>query len=170
MGVSAPGDGGGHFAYEEARVADTKYVVVVGLNYPTESGDEKRAEPGDIVTDIQKGHLTPLVEQGIVRPLGDTKPADAKAAAIADFEALTAANVSVPIDIPPPPPPEELPPEEDEEGAEEAAEDGGEGPTKAELYERAQSLDIPGRSTMSAEELAAAIAEAEAPEGEGEEE
>lgn len=39
-----------------------------------------------------------------------------------------------------------------------ASEDG---PSKEELYERAQELDIPGRSTMSKEELASAIAEAE---------
>lgn len=37
--------------------------------------------------------------------------------------------------------------------------------TKAELYERATELDIPGRSTMSKDELAAAVAEYE---GEGE--
>lgn len=41
------------------------------------------------------------------------------------------------------------------------------GPTKEELYERAQELDIQGRSDMDKEELAAAIAEEEdgTPEG-----
>lgn len=35
---------------------------------------------------------------------------------------------------------------------------GDDGPTKEELYERAKELDIEGRSKMSKEELAAAIA------------
>lgn len=36
-------------------------------------------------------------------------------------------------------------------------------PTKAELYEKAQALDIDGRSSMDKDELAAAIAAAEKP-------
>ena len=36
--------------------------------------------------------------------------------------------------------------------------DDADGRTKKELYERARKLGIPGRSTMSKEELAAAIA------------
>lgn len=45
-----------------------------------------------------------------------------------------------------------------------SASSGGEGaaPTKAELYARAQELDVPGRSRMDKDALARAIAEAEA--------
>lgn len=39
------------------------YEVVVGIDY----GD-KRAEPGDVVTDIPAKSVTWLVNQGVIRP------------------------------------------------------------------------------------------------------
>jgi hypothetical protein len=42
------------------------YVVVVGMNYPTPSG-EKRAEPGDKVKDIPSKSVRWLVESGVLK-------------------------------------------------------------------------------------------------------
>lgn len=46
------------------------YRVVVGINYPTPAG-EKRAEPGEVVTDLPASSLEGpegLLAQGIVVP------------------------------------------------------------------------------------------------------
>jgi hypothetical protein len=45
--------------------AKRKYRVTVGLNYPGKGG-EKRAEPGDVVTDLPAKSLKWLVDQGVV--------------------------------------------------------------------------------------------------------
>lgn len=43
-----------------------KFKVLVGINYPTKGGKEKRAEPGDVVDDIPKIDHKWLLEQGII--------------------------------------------------------------------------------------------------------
>lgn len=40
----------------------TKYKVLVGINYPP----DKRAEPGDIVSDLPSKSISWLVEQGYI--------------------------------------------------------------------------------------------------------
>jgi hypothetical protein len=46
--------------------------------------------------------------------------------------------------------------------AEDVDAEKAEGPTKAELLERAKALEVPGRSSMNRDELAAAVEAAEA--------
>lgn len=46
-----------------------KFKVLVGINYPTKGGKEKRAEPGEVVSDIPAKSIGWLVEQGIIEPL-----------------------------------------------------------------------------------------------------
>lgn len=46
--------------------------------------------------------------------------------------------------------------------AEDVDADAADGPTKTELLERAKALNVPGRSTMDRDELAAAVGAAEA--------
>lgn len=48
-------------------VAD-RYRVLHGLDYPGRRGD-RRAEPGDIVTDLPQGAVEWLVAQGAVEPV-----------------------------------------------------------------------------------------------------
>lgn len=45
------------------------YRVLVGLNYPGQSGAEKRADPGDVVTDLPAQSIPWLVEDGYIEPV-----------------------------------------------------------------------------------------------------
>lgn len=61
------------------RKPDGGYKVLVGINYGI---DDKRAEPGDIVTDLPNKSVTWMLDQGIIEPAGKTPapkgtPADA---------------------------------------------------------------------------------------------
>jgi len=49
------------------RKTDSGYKVLVGINY---GPDDKRAEPGDVVSDIPNKSITWMVEQGIIEPVG----------------------------------------------------------------------------------------------------
>lgn len=49
-------------------MAAKSWRVLVGVNYPTKSG-EKRAEPGDIVTDLPASSVPWLHEQGCIEPV-----------------------------------------------------------------------------------------------------
>lgn len=42
-----------------------KYRVLTGLNYPGKGG-EKRAEPGDVVTDLPAKSVDWLLDQGLI--------------------------------------------------------------------------------------------------------
>lgn len=42
------------------------YRVLVGLNYPTKAGLDKRAEPGDVITDLPAKSVGWLVDEGYV--------------------------------------------------------------------------------------------------------
>lgn len=44
------------------------YRVLVGLNYPA-AGLDKRAEPGDIVTDLPAKSITWLLADGYIEPM-----------------------------------------------------------------------------------------------------
>ena len=51
------------------KSASGKYTVLVGMNYPV--GDaEKRAEPGDVVTDLPAKDIAWLLEQGAITAEG----------------------------------------------------------------------------------------------------
>jgi hypothetical protein len=52
------------------KIAKQAYEVVTGLNYPTKAG-EKRAEPGDVVTDLPAKSIEWLLEQGHIKPEED---------------------------------------------------------------------------------------------------
>lgn len=43
-----------------------RYRVLAGLNYPTKAG-EKRAEPGDVVSDLPAKAVAWLLEQGHIK-------------------------------------------------------------------------------------------------------
>lgn len=45
------------------------YVVLIGVNYPPygKGGNEIRAEPGDIVTNLPPLSIADLLEQGVIR-------------------------------------------------------------------------------------------------------
>lgn len=45
------------------------YLVLVGLSYPGAGHEDKRAEPGDIVTDLPAGSLTWLLKDGYIEPV-----------------------------------------------------------------------------------------------------
>lgn len=49
------------------------YVVLVGCSYPPhgKGSTEKRAEPGDIVTDLPPASIPVLLEQGVIREAKD---------------------------------------------------------------------------------------------------
>lgn len=47
-------------------MARKRYRVKVGLNYPTKGGKEKRANPGDAVTDIPAKSLPLLLSLGYI--------------------------------------------------------------------------------------------------------
>lgn len=46
------------------------YRVLVGINYPP---DNKRAEPGDLVTDLPDFSIEPLLRQGAIEPADEKK-------------------------------------------------------------------------------------------------
>lgn len=57
-------------------VASAKYRVLVGINYPP----DRRAEPGDIVTDIPGKSIKWLVDEGVIeRADGKTDAPDPEA-------------------------------------------------------------------------------------------
>lgn len=48
-----------------------EYLVKVGLNYPDGKGGERRAEPGEKVTDLPDAEtILALVAAGVIEPLG----------------------------------------------------------------------------------------------------
>lgn len=47
-------------------MARKRYRVKVGLNYPTKGGKEKRAEPGDMVSDLPVKSLPLLIDLGYI--------------------------------------------------------------------------------------------------------
>lgn len=49
----------------------SKYRVLVGLDYPP----GKRAEAGDVVTDLPEKSVKWLTKQGLVEPAGSPEPA-----------------------------------------------------------------------------------------------
>ena len=53
------------------RKPDGGYKVLVGINYGI---DDKRAEPGDIVTDLPNKSVTWMLDQGIIEPAGRPRP------------------------------------------------------------------------------------------------
>lgn len=57
----------------------TKYRALIGLNYPTKSG-EKRAEAGELVTDLPTKSVQWLLDGGYI------EPADAKVTADEEVE------------------------------------------------------------------------------------
>lgn len=46
-------------------------LVKKGLNYPGPDGKEKRAEPGDVVSDIREEWRADLIAQGAIEPLAE---------------------------------------------------------------------------------------------------
>lgn len=57
----------------------TSYKVLTGLNYPADKGgDEKRADPGDVVTDLPTKSVKWLLDGGHIEPVKSarTKPAE----------------------------------------------------------------------------------------------
>jgi hypothetical protein len=59
-------------------MAKFEYEVLVGINYPP----NKRAEAGDIVSDLPKDSIPSLMDAGIIKAAGNKKPAVFKADAI----------------------------------------------------------------------------------------
>lgn len=50
-------------------MASQRYRVLTGLNYPARrGGPEKRAERGDVVSDLPAGSVGWLLEQGCIEP------------------------------------------------------------------------------------------------------
>ncbi|MDG4750623.1 hypothetical protein O7630_06715 [Micromonospora sp. WMMD718] len=47
-----------------------KYLVKVGLNYPTKTKKDKRAEPGDKVTDLPEKSIAELIDLGYIEEAG----------------------------------------------------------------------------------------------------
>lgn len=47
-----------------------KYRVLVGLNYPTKTKNDKRAEPGDKVTDLPEKSIPELIGLGYIEEAG----------------------------------------------------------------------------------------------------
>lgn len=58
-------------------MAKFEYEVLAGIDYPP----NKRAEIGDIVTDLPKDSIAWLLESGIIKAVGDKKPAKFNATA-----------------------------------------------------------------------------------------
>jgi hypothetical protein len=52
-----------------------KYRALVGLDYPTKAGD-KRAEPGDVVSDLPTKSVEWLLDGGYIEPADAKAPAD----------------------------------------------------------------------------------------------
>lgn len=48
-----------------------KYRALVGLNYPTKSNKEKRAEPGQVVSDLPEKSLPELINLGYIEEAGN---------------------------------------------------------------------------------------------------
>lgn len=46
-----------------------RYRVVTGLDYPGKGGAGKRAEPGDVVSDLPVKSVPWLLEQGHIEPV-----------------------------------------------------------------------------------------------------
>jgi len=59
-------------------MAKFEYEVLVGIDYPP----NKRAEAGDIVSDLPKDSITWLLESGIIKATGDKKAATFSAKAV----------------------------------------------------------------------------------------
>lgn len=55
------------------------YVVLAGCNYPPhgKGSTEKRAEPGDIVSDLPPKSIADLLAQGVIREPEDGEPVGA---------------------------------------------------------------------------------------------
>ncbi|MEH0841623.1 hypothetical protein V6U81_04395 [Micromonospora sp. CPCC 205711] len=49
----------------------TKYRVLVGLNYPTKDGKEKRVEPNEVATDLPEKSIPELVKLGYIEKVGE---------------------------------------------------------------------------------------------------
>lgn len=49
----------------------TKYKVLVGLNYPP---NNRRAEVGDVVTDLPDFAVSKLLKAGVIEEVGSEKP------------------------------------------------------------------------------------------------
>lgn len=49
------------------------YLVLIGVNYPPhgKGSAEKRAEPGDIVTDLPPKSIADLLDQGVICEPGE---------------------------------------------------------------------------------------------------
>lgn len=58
-------------------MAKFEYEVLAGIDYPP----NKRAEAGDIVSDLPKDSIPWLLESGIIKAVGDKKPASFNAKA-----------------------------------------------------------------------------------------
>ena len=52
-------------------MAKFEYEVLVGINYPP----NKRAEAGDIVSDLPKDSIPSLLDSGIIKAVSTKKPA-----------------------------------------------------------------------------------------------
>ncbi|WP_433114290.1 hypothetical protein [Micromonospora sp. CA-246542] len=55
-------------------MASKKYRVNVGLNYPTKTNKEKRAEPGQLVTDLPEKSIPELIDLGYIEEVGNGNP------------------------------------------------------------------------------------------------
>ena len=49
------------------------YVAKVGLNYLTQAGQARRAEPGEVINDLPAKSLPWLLEQGLIEPAAEVK-------------------------------------------------------------------------------------------------
>lgn len=49
---------------DQAKKKPTAYTVLIGLNYPP----EKRAEPGDVVSDLDPHSIPELIALGAIKP------------------------------------------------------------------------------------------------------
>lgn len=54
-------------AGKNAAAAAVEYEVLIGINYPP----NKRAEPGDRVTDLPHGSVSTLLEAGAIKRVGE---------------------------------------------------------------------------------------------------
>ncbi|MGC5330993.1 hypothetical protein [Micromonospora sp. DT62] len=52
-------------------MAVKKYRVLVGLNYPTKGNKEKRAEPGQSVSDLPEKSIPELIDLGYIEEVGN---------------------------------------------------------------------------------------------------
>ena len=109
-------------------------------------------EPGELIVGMEdEANVSAVVSQGAVHPVVlESLPSDAQDAHVAALEAYRAPKAPKAPEAPAAP--EEAPAASGEEQE----------MSKEELYEMAQELDIPGRTKMSKEELAEAVAAATA--------